>query len=121
MIISLRLIISLCFFAWIIEFNIFFYFFLDSPEFQNVRKTIFVRLDGPITITCNASGIPVPEMKLAREGKDLKADTTQDSVSSSLLYRINKTSTGDIGVYSCIATNKFKSEQINITLSGKHF
>ncbi|XP_028405552.1 tyrosine-protein phosphatase 10D-like [Dendronephthya gigantea] len=56
-------------------------------------------------------------MKLVRGSKDLKANTTQNSVLSSLVYRINVTNTDDIGDYKCIARNKLKSEEIDITLS----
>jgi hypothetical protein len=82
-------------------------------------ETIHVRLNQPARILCNAIGIPVPEMKLSYGSKDLQADVTANS--SSLTYRINKTSTDDLGVYTCAASSRLNTIEKQITLSGEYF
>lgn len=84
-------------------------------------ETIHVRLNQPARILCNAIGIPVPEMKLSYGSKDLQANVTANSTSSSLAYRINKTSTDDLGVYTCAASSRLNTIEKQITLSGEYF
>ncbi|CAB3997058.1 neural cell adhesion molecule 1-like isoform X1 [Paramuricea clavata] len=87
------------------------------PQFQNVVETFHVRLNSPARILCNAIGIPVPEMKLSYGSKDLQVVVTANSTSSSLTYRINKTSTDDLGVYTCAASSRLNTIEKKITLS----
>ncbi len=93
-------------------------YFLDPPEFQNATERIYVRPNQPATISCSAIGIPIPEVKLFFGSKDLQR---ANSTPYSLIYRINKTSADDLGVYTCTATNKLTSINKDITLTGGYY
>ena len=81
---------------------------------------INVRLNQPVTISCDATGFPKPQMKLSFGSNDLKAVITSTSnVSNSLIYKINKTTTDDLGEYTCTASSRLNDIQRNITLNGE--
>ena len=95
-------------------------FLIGPPEFQNITETIHARLNKPVTIICDAVGVPVPQVRLSRESKDLKRVTAENSTLSSLTYRISEINVNDLGMYTCTASNKLKSIEKTITLSGEY-
>uniref|UniRef100_A0A5S6QIA4 Protein turtle n=1 Tax=Trichuris muris TaxID=70415 RepID=A0A5S6QIA4_TRIMR len=90
----------------------------SPPEFTKVPpKEIFKKLDDELTLTCEATGNPLPEIQWKKDGRLLSTTNQRDhsNVTSAQLFT-KKLQLVDKGTYSCTASNALASEEYNLNV-----
>ena len=85
------------------------YVFLVVPEITQGPVTAAGRLDEDVIFTCNATGVPLPNITWS--GPDMTDITVQPVINDTRQSQITVSDLqiGDFGTYTCTATNEFGS------------
>jgi len=89
---------------------------VTSPETQNVTA------GQNFTLTCNATGYPVPSIEWTLNGTSYIRDSSVTTVMEMLrsltsIIMVNDATVNDTGVYQCIATNVAGNDTQNATVT----
>ncbi|XP_072165907.1 roundabout homolog 2-like [Diadema setosum] len=79
----------------------------EHPAAQSVSK------NSPATLSCRASGYPIPEIKWYKDGQLLTSDSHLALTGTGELFFLRVIPRLDIGVYHCVATNSLGSAYSN--------
>ena len=84
-------------------FNLRFFFFFTVPPriTTEPERESKVRVGDNLTLTCNVSGDPLPEVTWSKEGLTLKLFNVTGPV-----LHLNNVTRKDVGSYKCTAKNK---------------
>ncbi|XP_038613568.1 hemicentin-1 [Tachyglossus aculeatus] len=84
---------------------------LDVPENVTVVEK------NPVTLTCEAAGVPLPSIAWLKDGLPLAPSSTVRVLSGGRMLRLMRTSVEDSGRYSCLVSNAVGEERKYFTLS----
>ncbi len=85
----------------------------DHPESQTITEG-----DGDVTLSCDASGSPAPELSWTRNGSPVEtSNNSRISLSNNnKSLTITNVNRADSGKYQCVASNKLGNATSNATL-----
>ncbi len=95
---------------------IYYYFSqIDGPETTSTSNTTHIKCEGDaVTISCEATGVPVPDVKIVYENQVLKSAT------SKVNHTLPSLAANQFGAYICSANNTIGIENVstNVNKSG---
>ncbi|KAG8556200.1 hypothetical protein GDO81_017963 [Engystomops pustulosus] len=87
-----------------------------SRGFQEYENVSIVEKN-PVTLTCEASGIPPPKITWYKDGYPITSDPTYQVMSGGMILRFLHTALSDAGRYQCVASNTAGEKSRNFLLS----
>ncbi|KAM5295479.1 hemicentin-1 isoform 1-T1 [Glossophaga mutica] len=88
---------------------------------ENTLEDVKVKEKQSVTLTCEVTGNPVPEIAWLKDGQPLQEDDTHHSMSGGRFLQISNAQVSHTGRYTCLASNaagdKSKSFSLNVLVS----
>ncbi|NXL89730.1 HMCN1 protein, partial [Alectura lathami] len=88
---------------------------------ENKQEDVKVKEKHSVTLTCEVTGNPVPQITWIKDGQPLTEDEDHKVLSSGRFLQITSAQVSDTGRYTCIASNtagdKSKSYSLNVLVS----